>query len=149
MPKGPRPFVFDECYIPEPNSGCWLWEKSLDVYGYGRLGHDGLAHRHSWTIHRGPIPLGMHVLHKCDTPICVNPDHLFLGTAGDNARDRDKKGRGAKRSGEKSNLSKLTEADVLAIRSDTRLQVIISKIYGINQTTVSKIKCRKSWAHLA
>lgn len=86
---------------PEPNTGCWLWTAQLmpGPWQYGRFtyrGREMLAHRASWEIHRGPIPRRMHVCHRCDTPSCVNPDHLFLGTHQDNMRDRDNKGRGYK-----------------------------------------------------
>jgi hypothetical protein len=83
---------FHAKYIPEPNSGCWLWDGWVNGRGYGRFGK-GLAHRISWELHRGPIPAGMNICHKCDVPPCVNPDHLFLGTQTDNMRDCARKGR--------------------------------------------------------
>jgi hypothetical protein len=83
--------------IPEPMSGCWLWTGAIASHGYGHTRFDGetwYAHRLSWHAHRGPITPGMWVLHRCDVPACVNPAHLFLGTATDNAQDRENKGRG-------------------------------------------------------
>jgi hypothetical protein len=74
-------------------SGCWLWIGATNGKGYGKIqqGRRGgiplLAHRVSWELHRGPIPDGLMVLHQCDSPPCVNPDHLFLGTGLDNMRD--------------------------------------------------------------
>ena len=89
---------FHDSYIPEPNSGCWLWEgscnKNGDGYGYCYFGTDvgvKAAHRFSWEVHNGAIPDGLHVCHHCDTPSCVNPNHLFLGTAKDNHQDRKRK----------------------------------------------------------
>jgi hypothetical protein len=75
----------------EPNSGCWLWNGGHNrIRGYGHLhfrGRQERAHRASWIAMRGPIPPGIFVCHHCDTPECVNPNHLFLGTAKDNAQD--------------------------------------------------------------
>lgn len=70
---------------------CWLWTASTQG-GYGQIGHDIYlrpvrAHRVSWELHYGPIPAGLDVLHKCDNPPCVRPDHLFIGTALDNVQD--------------------------------------------------------------
>lgn len=152
MPKGPRPFDFDECYTVEPRTGCWLWTKYLGPTGYGRIRKDGQrygAHRYSWEIHRGEIPPGLWVLHKCDVRACVNPDHLFLGTQDDNAADMARKGRSRDQNGSKHNMAKITEADVIAIRSDTRLQRIIAKDYGITQPAVGLIKRRQRWKHVA
>lgn len=84
------------------SDGCWLWTGNRAVGGYGVILPGGgtrglaLAHRVSWEIHFGPIPDGMHVLHKCDNPPCVNPAHLFLGTQRDNNTDKVRKGRQAK-----------------------------------------------------
>lgn len=75
---------------------CWEWQASLDYFGYGNFYADGKncrAHRYSWTIHKGNIPKGLLVCHKCDNPKCINPDHLFLGTHLDNAFDMVEKGR--------------------------------------------------------
>src|SRR5262245_8603979 len=72
--------------MPEPMSGCWLWLGWVDRKGYGSIGLgrriDGTeqTHRVSWILYRGSIPEGVQVQHKCDTPSCVNPDHLELGT---------------------------------------------------------------------
>lgn len=91
---------FTDKMIPEPMSGCWLWTAATDGRGYGVIGIGRRvfkAHRISWLLHRGPVPDGMDVLHRCDTPPCVNPDHLWLGTAKDNAADMVAKGRGRNR----------------------------------------------------
>lgn len=77
---------------------CWLWTSGLTIYGYGSFGVEGRsekAPRVSWVLTYGPIPNGLHVLHRCDTPACVRPDHLFLGTPLDNIRDMIAKGRKA------------------------------------------------------
>lgn len=79
-----------------PESGCWIWMKSRTGAGYGdfRIGiRRCLAHRASYELWNGPIPEGLHVLHRCDVPACVNPAHLFVGTNLDNILDSVKKGR--------------------------------------------------------
>jgi hypothetical protein len=82
--------------MPEPNTGCLLWLGKVGTDGYGLFkvgGKRRAAHRVSYEIHKGPIPPGLWVLHRCDTPACVNPEHLFLGTHADNMRDMVAKGR--------------------------------------------------------
>lgn len=78
---------------PIPITGCWLWAGSWDKHKYGRVSGTVTAHRFFYAYFNGPITNGLHVLHKCDTPACVNPDHLFLGTHQDNMADKMKKKR--------------------------------------------------------
>jgi len=88
--------AFEQKFIPEPNSGCFLWLGGVSDRGYGRVrlfGKTAVASRASWILYRGAIPVGSHVLHRCDNPLCVNPDHLFLGTPQDNTDDMLAKGR--------------------------------------------------------
>lgn len=86
--------------VERNEDGCWLWRASTDPRGYGKIvvhvdGEARLsgAHRVSWELANGPIPTGLCVLHRCDTPSCVRPDHLFLGTLADNTKDMYGKGR--------------------------------------------------------
>jgi len=105
-----------------------------------------LISRYFWEQKNGPIPEGMCVLHKCDTPACINVEHFFLGTHQDNMRDRDKKSRQAK--GENCSLTKLKKEQVLMIREESGTYREIAKKYGIGLTIVGYIKKRKRWGWL-
>lgn len=97
MKKGPKPKPFMEWVECVPFSTCWYWMGQVDRDGYGKVRFNGkypTAHRASYEMHIGPISPGLCVCHSCDEPSCVNPDHLWLGTVADNARDREAKGRG-------------------------------------------------------
>jgi hypothetical protein len=86
----------EEKTLPVPEAGCHIWMGRSGGKGYGGFKLKGkilLAHRVSWEYHNGPIPDGLCVLHKCDTPLCINPNHLFLGTIADNNKDCARKGR--------------------------------------------------------
>lgn len=100
----------------EKSDGCWEWQGSR-TKGYGKFwaGSGGLvrAPRFSWKLHNGPIPDGLHVLHSCDNPPCVRPDHLFLGTNLENIRDRMAKGRRTRI----ATPIRFTRADVDAMRA--------------------------------
>lgn len=143
-------------FEPEPTSGCWLWFGCSNPRGYGKVGSgDGrtlLAHRASWMVHRGEIPDGLCVLHKCDTPSCINPEHLFLGTYRDNAIDREAKGRGGQYRGEDHGRAKITESDVIEILrlcSHGCRNKDIAKKFSVSTSLVSAIKSRRIWRHLA
>ena len=85
---------FHSGYHIDPNSNCWVWARCCDTNGYGQIANSGKtmgAHRASWKIHKGAIPDGLFVCHRCDNPSCVNPAHLFLGTSKDNQQDKMRK----------------------------------------------------------
>lgn len=133
-------------HMPVPEAGCWLWIGTRNPSGYGRLNVRGrvqLAHRVSWVMHVGPIPDGMHVCHKCDTPACVNPDHLFLGDNAANHADKVAKGRQGAARGEASPKAKLTDEQVAAIRADSRLARVIAAEHGISTRYVYSLRHRE------
>jgi HNH endonuclease len=148
---------FGERAIPEPNSGCWLWELYVDGIGYGRHGRtedEVKAHRLSWRLARGPIPVGAFVLHRCDVRCCVNPEHLFLGSQAENVADMIAKGRAVKRGprGEDNAQARLDEEDVWAIRWMAKLKVStqaqIARDYGVSPMTISRIVNGETWIHV-
>ena len=140
---------FEQLVSPEPNSGCWLWLGYVHCkFGYGRLQFNmrtELAHRWSWIIHRGEIPDGLSVLHKCDNAHCVNPDHLFLGSLADNTADMCAKGRQRGAVGEANRNAKLTADQVAKIRRDGLSIKAICAQYGIKKSMAYYIRSGKHW----
>ena len=132
-------------------AGCWNWTASKSSGRYGKLEISGAtlsAHRASYEVYRGPIPEGLFVCHRCDNPACINPDHLFLGTHADNMADKVKKGRHRTPRGSEVVTSKLTEADVLAIRASRVSNGCVAEQYGVDRSLISLIRTGKRWAHL-
>lgn len=129
---------------------CWVWTGPTRGKGYGAVRFDGRmqsAHRVSWEMKHGPIGGGLHVLHRCDNPPCINPDHLFLGTNRDNAADCRAKGRTPR--GWKNGAARLTPAQVEDVRQAHARGFEIAAIarhYGVARITVRKILTGKSWA---
>jgi hypothetical protein len=131
---------------------CWEWTGGRSSDGYGSFSIAGKhigAHRFAWIYANGSIPDGAHVLHRCDNPPCVNPEHLFLGTHFDNMRDCGAKGRRSHIRGEKHGASRVTFREVTAIRYAYALagcqQVDLARAVGISQQLVSNIVNGKSW----
>src|SRR5208282_854629 len=135
-----------------PESGCWIWMGSINSSGYGNASHNRKtirAHRLSWTLFNGLIPDGLWVLHKCDVPSCVNPSHLFLGTAGDNTQDALSKGRMAY--GERHGLTKLTTDLVIEIRrryTSGESPRAIGASLGMNRDSIRKLATGITWRHV-
>jgi hypothetical protein len=114
---------------------CWSWRGSRHKFGYGYVRHGDdtmLAHRISYELFVGPIPDGFHVLHKCDTPACTNPGHLYLGLDADNVRDKVSRNRQFRK------LSEDDVADISMLRSWGVPLRVIAKEYGIHETTHQK-----------
>ena len=130
----------------------WQWKAGKTSYGYGLMSIGKkleYAHRVSYQIHNGKIPPGMHVLHSCDDPGCVNPEHLHLGTNADNIREKVERGRCAK--GEKSPKSKLKTKDVIKIRDKHKAGSTIADLareYSVGRTCISYIVNRINWKHI-
>lgn len=137
------------------SNGCWEWTKYKNSKGYGSLTFRKRAiraHRLAWELTNGPIPEGVMVLHKCDNPSCINPDHLFLGTNDDNMKDCASKGRIRNNSyrGEKSNLVKLTAEKVLEIKrlKGVKSQYEIARQFGVTQGCIGRIHRGLNWGWL-
>ena len=129
-----------EVVIIPYDRGCWFWTGCTDPYGYGVINTVTkgtkliAAHRLSWLIHRGAIPTGICVLHRCDIPRCVRPDHLFIGTKADNTLDMCSKDRA------RGGTPKLTWDDVSKIRERAgENQYAMAIEFGVTQSTISRI----------
>jgi hypothetical protein len=109
-----------------------------------------MAHRVSYEIYVGPIPEGLCVLHHCDVPNCVNPNHLFLGTQADNNRDMHKKGRYGVASirGERHGMAKFKDEDIRYIRSGFLSVKDLAKNYSVHDITIERIIKRETWGHV-
>lgn len=143
---------FEEKIEMIPECGCWIW-MGTQGKSYGRFKlksyHSLWSHRAAWIIYNGTIPEGLCVLHRCDTPLCVNPHHLFLGTHGDNVLDKMKKGRCP--SGSNISNALLTEAKVAVIRQrllDGERQISLAKAFGVARSTIHAISKHIIWRHV-
>jgi hypothetical protein len=144
---------FHSGYKTTPN-GCWEWQRSKDKDGYGYIKKDQKttkAHRVSYELHYGPIENGLWVLHRCDNPSCVNPEHLWLGTAKDNSDDMIAKGRAVapkpNMKGERNPNSRLTAEDVQWIRDNYRWGrgPEFAKKFGVIPIMINRIVRGEAW----
>jgi len=138
---------------------CWPWIAYVDRFGYGTIWLEGKkhkAHRVVWELTFAPIPERLCCLHKCDSPGCVNPRHLFLGTIAENNADRDEKGRSCKgmnfNVGEQSGMSKLMADQVISIREayarGGTTQRELAEQYNVSSRAIGLIVSRERWSHL-
>lgn len=140
--------------------GCWEWTAGRHTQGYGMIvieRRNTPAHRVSYELAHGPIPDSLHVLHKCDNPPCVRPDHLFLGTHADNMRDARNKNRLVAHRGSKHGCAKLTEKQIGKIRATYSFRGMnggwtlkeLAAKYGVTFHAIWRIVARKTWQHCA
>lgn len=140
--------------IPEPNTGCWLRTGSADVLNYPRIFYKNKTRKVSRLIFEltfGIKDKALFVCHKCDTPLCVNPKHLFLGTAAENTQDAVIKRRMGKR-GESNRSAKLTEAkvsEILKLKKETGdANWRIGKLFGVGKQTIANVINGTHWSHI-
>jgi len=143
---------FEDKFLPEPNSGCWIWEagarktpsKSYMQPWFRWPGESMPGARASWKLYRGEIPQGSHVLHICHNPLCVNPDHLYLGTHEDNMRDLKRSGRG------RGGKGATPEDTVRGIKNaqDGASALSVAKKFNVNAETVRRIWSGERWSHI-
>jgi hypothetical protein len=144
---------FESQFIPEPNSGCWLWTEKLDRDGYGRFccgdGKTVSAHRFSWQSNFGDLNPDMNVCHTCDVPCCVNPEHLFLGSHIENQADKFRKGRAAR--GEKIGISKFVGSQIIEMRELRKSGLTFNDLgikFDCAPSTAHRICTNQGWKHI-
>ena len=138
------------------DSECWLWTGGV-TSGYGQFagnerlpsGHPRMVkvHRFSWSLVNGPVLDGLHILHRCDVPLCVNPKHLYAGTHTDNMADRARAGHAPDLRGERSGMARLTNVQVAEIRKrlGKERSRSIAADYGVAEQTISDIRHGHTW----
>jgi hypothetical protein len=141
---------------PEPTSGCWLWDGPHNGIGYGMVysgGQGRLATHISLILHGRLIPAGKCALHKCDTPACVNPDHLWVGTKRENTLDMHRKGRAGRLGapGDSNGNARLSPDSVRQIRmlcASGLPHAVVGAQFGVARKTVNGIAARRAWRHV-
>src|SRR5688572_12628987 len=146
-----RRIDWSDSYDVCPDTGCWMWSKGVDHWGYGKKRHGkkmAFAHRISYEAHNGTVWDDMVIMHTCDTPACVNPEHLVQGTNKDNARDASAKGRMVH--GERHRSAKLTEEQVVSMRRERAAGATVTSLarkYGVGTANVSLTCTGRKWKH--
>jgi hypothetical protein len=136
-------------------TSCFDWVGCKNSTGYGTMsrGKEGglMAHRVSYEMVKGPIPEGMVVMHSCDNPACVNPDHLSVGTQADNLADMHRKGRREYSRGSAHKGAILADTDIPFIRSLAGVfsQRKLAALYGVSRSAICGIQSRRKWSHIS
>lgn len=155
-------YNYENClkyFSKKQDNGCLIWTGFKSNSGYGTISYKNkkrLAHRVSYEYHFGKIPKNLLVCHKCDMKLCINKDHLFLGTHKDNMQDCIKKNRFPHHTlrvmkGSKNSLSKLNEAQVLEIRERSKngeTSISLAKEFDVSRININYIKSNKTWRHI-
>lgn len=134
-------------------TGCIHWTGFLDKDGYGIITVDYRSrrvHRVVWELGREPVPPGMMICHHCDNPTCINVDHLYVGTAMQNAADKTARGRTPPRKGEANPGARVNDQLVRQIRAEAQFipQKDLALAYGLSKVTIHQIVRRKTWTHV-
>ncbi len=152
---------FVEKYITDPVTDCWIWTAGKNNAGYGQFWPDArcspmYAHRFAWVLHFGPIPDKLNILHNCDNPSCVNPNHLTMGTQVENMRHMVDTGRYKNtpplRQGQAHGMHKLSDVDVRIIQRLCNARILnqsqIAAVFQVTVTQINRIHRRKAWTHI-
>ncbi len=149
-PRIPLSEKIEKSIVRIPETGCWIWMKSLNNGGYGHttFGRENslLAHRASYEQKYGKIPNGIFALHSCDIKSCVNPDHIFLGTQQDNMTDKVNKNRQA--NGEKHGRSKLTKEQAIEAKFSNEKASVLANRFNCSAVMIRQIRSGLYWKHL-
>lgn len=136
-------------------NGCWVWRRGQNGDGYGTLtigGRQHYVHRLAYELSKGAIPEGLEVMHECDNPPCINPDHLVAGTRKDNMRDCVRKGRHGgpppPQLEGKNPAAKLSRAQVRLIKASSNTYRELAVMYGVSPSAVGKIKRGETWQNV-
>lgn len=140
---------FEERFVKKSSFDCWIWQGSIrNKYGQFYFQKTMKASRVSWIIYRGDIPEGKYICHHCDNTLCVNPDHLYVGDAKTNMKDKINRQRGNVPYGSRHPNSKLNEEKVKDILTSHLKGKDLAKKYNIGEMEISRIKRGLRWRKL-